>query len=160
MRFSSPGVLPGSRASGSIKVADAPVLHAEIVVLLAKDAIEPVPPADMRSGFVSPYFIVPKKSSGLRPILDLGVLIRALHKLPFKDVEAETHFRVRPSPRSVCSDRSEGCAHSCLNLPTAGHSCNSHSRVGYVSTSSCLSGTSASWVFGSIGERANSCQCR
>ncbi len=77
-----------------------------------------------------------------------------------QDVEAETYFRVRPSPRSVCSDRSEGCAHSCLNLPTAGHSCNSHSRVGYVSTSSCLSGTSASWVFGSIGERANSCQCR
>ncbi len=74
-----------------------------------------------------------------------------------QDVEAETYFRVRPSPRSVCSDRSEGYAHSCLNPPAVGHSCNSHSRVGYVSTSSCLSGTSASWVFGSIGERANSC---
>ncbi len=31
----------------SIKAADAPVLRAEISVLLAKDAIEPVPPADM-----------------------------------------------------------------------------------------------------------------
>ncbi len=41
-------------------------------------------PADMRSGFMSPYFIVPKKSSGLRPILDLRVLIRAFHKLLFK----------------------------------------------------------------------------
>ncbi len=39
---------------------------------------------DMMSGFVSPYFIVPKKSGGLRPVLDLRVLIRALHKLPFK----------------------------------------------------------------------------
>ncbi len=61
----------------SVKAADAPVLHAEIAVLLAKDAIEPVPPADMG-------FIVPKKGGGLRPILDLRVLNRALHKLPFK----------------------------------------------------------------------------
>ncbi len=68
----------------SVKPADAPVLRAEITVLLAKDAIEPVPPADMRSGLFSPYFIVPKKGGGLRPILDLQVLNRALHKLPFK----------------------------------------------------------------------------
>ncbi len=67
-----------------MKAVDAPVLCAEITVLLAKDAIEPVPPADMRSGFYSPYFIVPKKSGGLRLILDLRVLNRALHKLPFK----------------------------------------------------------------------------
>ncbi len=68
----------------SVKVANAPVSRAEITVLLAKDAIEPVAPADMGSGFFSPYFIVPKKSGGLRPILDLRVLNRALHKLPFK----------------------------------------------------------------------------
>ncbi len=37
--------------------------------------------ADMRTGFYSPYFIVPKKGGGLRPILDLAW---ALHKLPFK----------------------------------------------------------------------------
>ncbi len=34
-----------------------------------------------------------------------------------------------------------------------GHSCNSRSRVVHVSTRSCLSGTSASWVFRSTGER-------
>ncbi len=51
--------------------------------MLAKDAIEPAPTAGMKSGFYSPYFILPKKSSGLRPILDLRVLNRALHKLPF-----------------------------------------------------------------------------
>ncbi|XDV29555.1 hypothetical protein PO909_032667 [Leuciscus waleckii] len=38
----------------------------------------------MKSGFYSPCFIVPKKGGGLRPILDLRVLNRALHKLPFK----------------------------------------------------------------------------
>ncbi|KAL0188924.1 hypothetical protein M9458_016023, partial [Cirrhinus mrigala] len=44
---------------------DASVLRAEVAVLLAKNAIEPVPPAEMKSGFYSPYFIVPKKSGGL-----------------------------------------------------------------------------------------------
>ncbi|KAI2661295.1 ORF V: Enzymatic polyprotein [Labeo rohita] len=47
-------------------------------------ALEPVPPAEMKSGFYSPYFIVPKKSGGLQPILDLRVLNRSLLRLPFK----------------------------------------------------------------------------
>ncbi len=67
----------------SVAVRNAPVLREEIAVLLAKDAIEPVPPAKMRQGFHSPYFIVPKKG-GQQPILDRRVLNRALHKLPFK----------------------------------------------------------------------------
>ncbi len=81
----------------SVKAADAPVLRAEIAVLLAKDAIEPVPPADMGSGLFSPYFIVPKKGGGLRPSLDLRVLNRALHKLPFKMLTQKRIFGcVRP----------------------------------------------------------------
>ncbi len=75
----------------SVAVRNGPVLRDEIAVLLAKDAIEPVPPAEMRQGFYSPYFIVPKKGGGLRPILDLRVLNRALHKLPFKML---THRRM------------------------------------------------------------------
>ncbi len=75
----------------SVAVRNAPVLREEIAVLLAKDAIEPVPPAEMRQGFYSPYVIVPKKGGGLRPILDLRVLNRALHKLPFKML---THRRM------------------------------------------------------------------
>ncbi len=47
-------------------------------------SLKPVQTSNMRSGFYSPYFIVPKKSGGLRPILDLRVLNRSLHKLPFK----------------------------------------------------------------------------
>ncbi len=34
-----------------------------------------------------------------------------------KDVEAETHFWMRPSPRLVCSDRPEGRVLSCLDPP-------------------------------------------
>ncbi len=74
-----------------------PVLHAEVAVLLTKDAIEPVPPAEMKSGFYSPYFIVPKKDGGLRPILDLRVLNQALHKLPFRMLTQRRIFQcVRP----------------------------------------------------------------
>ncbi len=49
-----------------MKAANAQVLCGEI--------IEPVPPADMKTGF---YFIVPKKDGGLQPILDLRVLNRS-----------------------------------------------------------------------------------
>ncbi len=44
-----------------------PCLVRGITVLLAKDVLEPVPPADMKAGFFSPYIIVPKKSGGLLP---------------------------------------------------------------------------------------------
>ena len=70
--------------STAVRDENAAVLRAEIATLLAKDAIEPVPSADMKKGFYSPYFIVPKKGGGLRPILDLRILNRALHKLPFR----------------------------------------------------------------------------
>ncbi len=68
----------------SVAAWNAPVLREEITVLLAKDAIEPVPAAEMRQGFYSPYFIVPKTGGGLQPILDLRVLNWALHRFPFK----------------------------------------------------------------------------
>ncbi len=100
----------------SVSSKDAPVLRAEVAVLLAKDAIEPVPPAEMKSGFYSPYFIVPKKGGGLRPILDLRVLNRALHKLPFRMLTQR--LSMRPSPRLVCSNRPEGRLLPCLDPPS------------------------------------------
>ncbi len=92
----------------SVAVRNAPVLREEIAVLLAKDAIEPVPPAEMRQGFYSPYFIVPKKGGGLRPILDLRVLNRALHNAPVQDADAQAHDQIYSAPGLVCSDRPEG----------------------------------------------------
>ncbi len=51
----------------------------------------------MKSGFYSPYFIIPKKGSGLWPILDLRVLNRALHKLPFRMLTQRRIFQcIRP----------------------------------------------------------------
>ncbi len=77
----------------SVAVQNAPVLHEEIAVLLAKDAIEPVPPAEVRQGFYSPYFIVPKKGGGLRPILDLQVPFKMLtHRRMIKCIQPKDFF--------------------------------------------------------------------
>ncbi len=78
--------------------------------------LEPVPPADMRSGFYSPYFIVPKKAVGY----DRSWICEfwTVHsQAAVQDDDAETHFRVHPSPRLVCSDWPEGRVLSCLDPP-------------------------------------------
>lgn len=46
--------------------------------MLAKEAMESIPPANSESGFCNRYFLVPKKDGGLRPILDLRHLNRSL----------------------------------------------------------------------------------
>ncbi len=102
-----------------VAVRNAPVLREEIAVLLAKDAIEPDPPAEMRHGFYSPYFIIPKKGGGLRPILDLRVLNRALHKLPFKML---THRRminyIKPQDWFAAIDLKDAYFHDLKTVPT------------------------------------------
>lgn len=54
------------------------VLHSEM-----QGAIEMVLPEKSESSFYSHYFFIPKKDGGLRPILDLRLLNRALMKWPF-----------------------------------------------------------------------------
>ena len=91
---------------------NAPVMRAEVATLLAKGAIEIVPPAEMKSGFYSPYFIVPKKSGGLRPILDLRVLNRSLHRLPFKMLTAKHILQcVRPQDWFAAIDLKDAYFH-------------------------------------------------
>ncbi len=82
------------------------LLREEIAVLLAKDAIKPVPPAEMMQGFYSSYFIAPKKerrwsstntgSASLEP---------GPARAPIQDVDAKAHDQMHPAPRLVCSDR-------------------------------------------------------
>ncbi len=82
-----------------------PCLVRGITVLLAKDVMVPVPPADMKAGFFSPYIIVPKKSGGLRPILRLRILNWAFHKPPFKMLMQNRVFGcIRPQVRFAAFD--------------------------------------------------------
>ncbi len=125
--------------------------------LLAKDAIQPAPPAEMESGlYKGPYFIVPKKHGGLHPIWDLRVSEPGPCQAPVQDVDAETPLSMRPSLRLCCSDRPERrllpCSRSSLDsaLHTKGEPTSRPSP----------SGTSAGWGFRSTGKRANSPLCR
>ncbi len=65
----------------------------------------PVPPADMKAGFFSPYFIVPKKSGGLRPILGLRILML---KMRSKDEHISTGPALRAVPIAPCLHKSSG----------------------------------------------------
>ena len=63
------------------KYAD--VLLEEVSALLRKGAIEPVPEKE-RDGYYSTYFLVPKKTGDLRPILNLKRLNLCVVKPTFK----------------------------------------------------------------------------
>lgn len=58
-------------------------LENEIRDLLLKQAISEVPPQNRDQGLYSPYFVVPKKSGGYRPILDLRALNEHIDKMSF-----------------------------------------------------------------------------
>ncbi len=53
---------PPAPLKTSVAIRETLVLREAIAVLLVKDAIELVPPAEMRQGIYSPYFIIPKKA--------------------------------------------------------------------------------------------------
>ncbi len=92
----------------SVAVRNAPVLREEIAVLLAKDAIEPVPPAEMRQGFYSPYFIVPIERWWPSANPGSASLEPGFAQAPVQDAVAQAHDQMHSTPGLVCSDRPEG----------------------------------------------------
>ncbi len=69
----------------------------------------------MRMGIYSPYFIVPKKGGGLRPILDLCVWNRALHKFPFKMLTQKRIFGcIRPRDWFAAIDLKDAYFHASI----------------------------------------------
>lgn len=64
--------------------AKAQTLRLEILTLLQKGAVVPIDPRLDPGGFYSRYFLVPKKTGDLRPVLDLRGLNKFLKVLPFR----------------------------------------------------------------------------
>ncbi len=122
----------------TVRSENAQVLHADLMNLLEKGAIEIVPPAQSESGFCSRYFLVPKKDGGLRPILDLRFLSYALMKRSFRMItlkqtlpqicpgdwfmsldlkDAYFHIQVAPRHRQFLRFAFEGVAYQYKVLP-------------------------------------------
>ncbi|KAK5930260.1 hypothetical protein CgunFtcFv8_026514 [Champsocephalus gunnari] len=58
-------------------------LQAELRELLLKEAIFRVPREEENQGYYSRYFLILKKTGGMRPILDLSAFNKAIMKRPF-----------------------------------------------------------------------------
>ncbi len=73
------------------------VLRQELCNLLVKGAIERIPASELESGFYSRYFVGPKRDGGLRSILDLRPINRALCKRLFRMISLEQILaQIRP----------------------------------------------------------------
>ncbi len=101
--------------STTVRAADAPILRAEIAVLLAKDAIEPVPPADMRIGVLQPLLHCTQEKRWVKTNLGSARFEPGPSQAPVQNAHTETHLWVRPSPRLVCSYRPEGRVLPCVD---------------------------------------------
>ena len=60
------------------------ILQTEVNELLQKRAVEYVNPNDINNGFYSTFFLVPKKSGEMRPVINLKPLNKYLRKQHFK----------------------------------------------------------------------------
>ncbi len=125
MRFSSQGAPQVQRCSWDFSGSSRCTCPAnDISVLLAKDAIEPFPPAEMKSGFYSPR----GPSQGFHraqerrwPSVNPGSvwLESGPSQAPIQDVDVEAHHQMHPAPGLVCSGRPVGHLLSCLDSSLA-----------------------------------------
>ncbi len=133
------GIIKQGRGLHISQPSNAHVLHAEIICLLVKGAVETVSLAQSESGFFSRYFLVPKKDGGLRPILDLRHLNQTLMKRPFRMITSKQilsqicpgdwffsidlkdtyfHIQIAPHHRRFLRFAFEGVAyHGCGSFP-------------------------------------------
>lgn len=115
---------------------DAPVLCAEIVVLVVKDAIEPVPPTEMEKGFYSSYYHTEERlwvTMNPRP----ASFESGLAQVPVQNVEAEAHSDINHQQDWFAAINLKDVYFPVLILPRF---FGSPSRVRHISTRSSPSG--------------------
>ena len=87
-------------------------LQSELQELLVKNAISKVPRGEENRGFYSRYFLVPKKTGGMRPILDLSLFNRSIMVRPFHMLTIKRVLEcVRPGDYCVSVDLKDAYFH-------------------------------------------------
>ena len=87
-------------------------LEQEIVALLGKGATETVPQREINGGFYSTFFLTPKKSGGLRPILNVRPLNQFLLKKHFRMETLNTVLKaIQPGDWGVVLDLKDAYHH-------------------------------------------------
>ena len=84
-------------------------LRKEVSVLLDKKAIRILQPLERQGGFYSAYFVIPKKTGGLRPVLDLRGVNHWLKRMKFRML----------SPARVLQAMSKGLWFTTIDLKDA-----------------------------------------
>ena len=96
----------------SVRKENLDILEAEVEDLLRKDAIEIVPLYEINSGFYSTFFLVPKKSRKMRPVINLRPLNIYLRKTHFKmDTFVKVLNLVKPKDWAISLDLSDAYLH-------------------------------------------------
>ena len=91
----------------------------EVATLLEKNAIEPVPPSEVREGFYSTIFCIPKKDPNkLRPCINLKPLNKYLAKKSFKiEHLAKVIGQLRQGDWAMSIDLADAYFHIAIRAP-------------------------------------------
>jgi hypothetical protein len=123
--FPPPLALPGPQCCTPFQGKNNPFVDQEVDALLSKGAMEEVPLFPPPLCYISPIFLVPKKSGGMRPILNLKKLNGAHLNTPYFCMETveDVCDALRPGDWAASIDLRDAFFHVPLHHSTKKYMC-------------------------------------